>query len=67
MTKAKSLMIDLAQQAWMMPGLSSLRSTRSAFQNTPGAFIQRLPEEKRELLRELRSDELQNVKVLPTD
>ena len=30
---------------------------------TPGAFIKRLPEEKREVLRELRSDDVADFRV----
>jgi hypothetical protein len=33
------------------------------FKKTPGAFIERLPEEKRAVLRELRSDDIADFRV----
>jgi hypothetical protein len=52
--KATALLMDLAKHAWYMRVLDSIKYK-------PGAQISRLPEEQRELLRTLKSNDIKDI------
>ena len=58
-TKAARLIRKLAERAQMMPILSCTRNPAGV----PGDMINKLSKEDRELLKELRSEDVENVMV----
>lgn len=59
--RPKHLLIELAEHARFLPYHTC--NPRGAFATTPGAYIDRLPEKQRSLLRELRSVDLADIRI----
>ena len=59
-TPAATLLMDLAERYYLLSD-----DGRRYRNDKPGAAVERLPEEKKELLRGLKSDDLANVRWPP--
>lgn len=56
-TKAQKLMMELAEKHLMYSSVDSMKKSRK-----PGEIIQRLPDDQREVLKTLKSEDIQDIR-----
>lgn len=55
--EARKLMMELAERQWEYSVVDSMQRSRK-----PGEIVQRLPDGHRNILKELKSDDIQNIR-----
>lgn len=66
LTKPATTMYEIADHADTSSALTNLNNPRyGRSMSKPGAYLERLPPETRAILRDLRSDDIADVRVRP--